>query len=160
MHTIAEQLASLLKASQLYLVTVESCTGGLVAGHLTDVAGSSQWFERGFVTYSNLAKQEMLGVSETLIQRFGAVSEPVACAMAEGALKHSKADIAVAVTGIAGPDGGSIEKPVGTVWFAWALKGQNTTSICQLYSGNRQQIRALACIDAVLGLIRLLKKTG
>ncbi|MEO6291217.1 MAG: CinA family protein, partial [Burkholderiaceae bacterium] len=104
---------------QFYLATAESCTGGLIAAACTDLAGSSQWFDRGFVTYSNAAKTDMLGVGAALIAQFGAVSEPVAVAMAQGAVQHSAAQVAVAVTGVAGPTGGNAEKPVGTVWIGW-----------------------------------------
>jgi nicotinamide-nucleotide amidase len=113
---------ALLTRGQM-LATAESCTGGLIAGACTDRAGSSQWFERGFVTYSNAAKAEMLAVPCTLIDQHGAVSEPVARAMAEGALAHSAAQASVAVTGVAGPTGGSADKPVGTVWLAWCVHG-------------------------------------
>jgi len=125
LHVTVEALASLLLARGQLLATAESCTGGLIAASCTEVAGSSAWFERGFVTYSNEAKTELLGVPAELIERHGAVSEEVARAMAAGALAHSRADIAVAVTGIAGPTGGSDAKPVGTVWLAWAERGQS-----------------------------------
>ncbi|WP_230681462.1 CinA family protein, partial [Paracidovorax cattleyae] len=105
------------------MATAESCTGGMIAGACTDLAGSSQWFERGFVTYSNTAKTELLGVPAALIDTHGAVSEPVARAMAEGALRHSRAHAALSVTGVAGPGGGSVAKPVGTVWFGWHVHG-------------------------------------
>src|SRR6187401_2663879 len=114
-NTLIIEIAQYLKAHNWQLVTAESCTGGLVASCITEIPGSSLWFERGFVTYSNLAKQEMLGVPKKLIANYGAVSEEVASAMAVGALAHSKGHIALSVTGVAGPDGGSIEKPVGTV---------------------------------------------
>ena len=113
-------LADALKARGLMMATAESCTGGLIAGACTSLSGSSDWFDRGFVTYSNAAKAEMLGVPEALIDAHGAVSEPVARAMAAGAVARSAAQLAVAVTGVAGPTGGSAEKPVGTVWFGWA----------------------------------------
>jgi nicotinamide-nucleotide amidase len=121
LEALARQVAQALLARQLKLATAESCTGGLIAGVCTAIAGSSAWLERGFVTYSNEAKTEMLGVDAALIAQHGAVSEPVARAMAEGALARSHAQVAVAVTGIAGPDGGSPSKPVGTVWFGWAF---------------------------------------
>ena len=120
MARLVEDLATALLARGWMLATAESCTGGLIAGACTDLAGSSNWLERGFVSYSNAAKSELLGVDAALIARHGAVSEPVARAMAQGALQHSKAQCAIAVTGIAGPGGGSADKPVGTVWFAWA----------------------------------------
>jgi nicotinamide-nucleotide amidase len=118
---LVETLAAQLLARGWMLATAESCTGGLIAAACTDLAGSSTWFERGFVTYSNAAKAQMLGVDAALISQHGAVSEPVARAMAQGALQHAHAQVALAVTGVAGPGGGSADKPVGTVWFAWAL---------------------------------------
>ena len=121
---LVETLAAQLLARGWMLATAESCTGGLIAAACTDLAGSSTWFERGFVTYSNAAKAQMLGVDTALIAQHGAVSEPVARAMAQGALQHAHAQVALAVTGVAGPGGGSADKPVGTVWFAWALPAQ------------------------------------
>ena len=118
---LVETLAAQLLARGWMLATAESCTGGLIAAACTDLAGSSTWFERGFVTYSNAAKAQMLGIDAALIAQHGAVSEPVARAMAQGALQHAHAQVALAVTGVAGPGGGSADKPVGTVWFAWAL---------------------------------------
>ena len=123
---LAETLAAQLLARGWMLATAESCTGGLIAAACTDLAGSSTWFERGFVTYSNAAKAQMLGVDAALISQHGAVSEPVARAMAQGALQHAHAQVALAVTGVAGPGGGSADKPVGTVWFAWALPAQTS----------------------------------
>ena len=131
--------AALLRKHWL-LTTAESCTGGLIAASCTEIAGSSGWFERGFVTYSNAAKSELLGVNPGLIAMHGAVSEPVALAMAQGALQHSSAQIAVSVTGIAGPGGGSADKPVGTVWLGWATAQQHWTECCH-FAGDRQQIR-------------------
>lgn len=124
--TRAEKLLADARARQLKIATAESCTGGLIAGLLTEIAGSSDVFERGFVTYSNQAKQEIIGVPQALLIRHGAVSEDVARAMAQGALSHSLADLAVAVTGVAGPGGGSAEKPVGLVHIAAARKGGET----------------------------------
>ena len=121
---LVQALATQLLARGWMLATAESCTGGLIAAACTDLAGSSTWFERGFVTYSNAAKAQMLGVDAALIAQHGAVSEPVARAMAKGALQHAHAQVALAVTGVAGPGGGSADKPVGTVWFAWALPAQ------------------------------------
>ena len=123
------------------LATAESCTGGMIAAACTDLAGSSQWFDRGFVTYSNAAKSEMLGVPAVLIEQHGAVSEAVARAMADGALNHSQAQVSLAVTGVAGPTGGSDAKPVGTVWFAWCVNGE-THSEMQHFAGDRGTIRA------------------
>ena len=123
------------------LATAESCTGGLIAARCTDLAGSSIWFERGFVTYSNAAKTEMLGVPAALISEHGAVSEPVARAMAQGALERSHAQVAIAVTGIAGPGGGSAAKPVGCVWFAWATP-TGVWSERHVFPGDRAAVRA------------------
>ncbi len=130
----------LLKHKHL-LATAESCTGGMIAAACTDLAGASDWFERGFVTYSNAAKTEMLGVPAALIEQEGAVSEAVARAMADGALPHSQAHVSLAVTGVAGPTGGSDAKPVGTVWFAWCVGGE-THSEVQHFPGDRAAIRA------------------
>lgn len=151
------EIAQLLHANNWQLVTAESCTGGLVASYITDIAGSSAWFERGFVTYSNLAKQEMLAVPKELIEQYGAVSEEVALAMAVGALKHSSGTIALSVTGIAGPDGGSIEKPVGTVCFAWAARGGSSRALRKQYAGTRQDIRIASCQEALEGVLALIK---
>ena len=122
------------------LATAESCTGGMIAAACTDLAGASDWFERGFVTYSNDAKADMLGVPSALIAQHGAVSEPVARAMAQGAVAHSRAQVAVAVTGIAGPTGGSADKPVGTVWFGWNVNGTVTTAT-RRFDGDRAAVR-------------------
>ena len=145
-------LADLMLKKGYFLATAESCTGGLIAARCTELAGSSQWFERGFVTYSNAAKTEALGVDAALIERFGAVSEPVARAMAEGALRHSRADVAVAVTGIAGPGGGSADKPVGAVCFAWSLRGGATHSERQCFAGERAAVREAAVRHALNGV--------
>ena len=150
------QLAALLLQRQLKLATAESCTGGMIAAACTDLAGSSEWFERGLVTYSNEAKNEMLGVDAALIATHGAVSEPVACAMAAGALQHSRAQVSVAVTGIAGPGGGSDAKPVGTVWFAWALPGRVTSEV-RRFDGDRAAVRNAAVQHALTRLNALLK---
>ena len=140
-EAIVPALAGVLRQASLKIATAESCTGGLIAGACTTIAGSSDWFERGFVTYSNEAKVEMLGVDPALIAAHGAVSEPVARAMAEGALGRSHAQLAVAVTGVAGPTGGSPSKPVGTVWLAWARASEATrTELLQL-AGDRRSIR-------------------
>ncbi|MGP1629137.1 MAG: CinA family protein [Giesbergeria sp.] len=134
------------------LATAESCTGGLIAAACTELAGSSQWFERGFVSYSNTSKSELLGVPATLIELHGAVSEPVARAMAEGALAHSHAQVSVAVTGVAGPTGGSTAKPVGTVWFAWCVGGA-THSSTQCFGGDRAAVRS-ATVQHALAQLR------
>ena len=138
---IVPALADALRSAGLKIATAESCTGGLIAAACTTIAGSSDWFERGFVTYSNEAKTEMLGVAPELIAAHGAVSEPVARAMAEGAVARSRAQLAVAVTGVAGPGGGSPSKPVGTVWLAWARAGQPTRTELLKLAGDRRAIR-------------------
>ena len=140
---------------QWMLATAESCTGGLIAGACTDLAGSSAWFERGFVTYSNAAKTEMLGVEAALIDTHGAVSEPVVRAMVQGALQHSNAQVAVAVTGVAGPTGGSAEKPVGTVWFGWTTPA-GVHSEVQHFGGDRAAVRAATVQHALARLATLL----
>lgn len=141
----------LLKHRRL-LATAESCTGGMIAAACTDLAGASDWFERGFVTYSNAAKTEMLGVPAALIEQEGAVSEAVARAMADGAMARSQAHVSLAVTGVAGPSGGSDAKPVGTVWFAWCVGGE-THSEVQHFPGNRAAIRAAALRYALQRLL-------
>ena len=148
-------VADLLLKKKLQLVTAESCTGGLIAAACTDLAGSSAWFERGFVTYSNAAKTELLGVPERVLRRAGAVCGPVAQAMAEGALAHSHAQVAVAVTGVAGPTGGSPAKPVGTVWFGFALPGQVLTEKCH-FDGDRAAVRQATVRHALERLVELL----
>lgn len=148
-------ISGLLVARGLMLATAESCTGGLIAGACTDLAGSSAWFDRGFVTYSNAAKSEMLGVPPALIAAHGAVSEPVARAMADGAVAHSAAQVAVAVTGVAGPSGGSADKPVGTVWFGWCVDGR-THSERRRFDGDRAAVRAQTVAHALAQLRRWL----
>ncbi|WP_300650899.1 CinA family protein [Hydrogenophaga sp.] len=148
-------LARELKARGHTMATAESCTGGLIAGACTEVSGSSDWFERGFVTYSNAAKTELLGVPVELIAQHGAVSEPVARAMAAGALAHSPAQLAVAVTGVAGPTGGSADKPVGTVWFGWATPAGTVTEH-QRFDGDRAAVRAATVRHALAGLLQRL----
>ncbi len=139
------------------LATAESCTGGWVAQLITGVGGSSEWFERGFVAYSNTAKREMLGVSTDILVRHGAVSEVNARAMAEGALAHSHAQVSLSITGIAGPSGGSPEKPVGTVCFAWAGKQRPTQVLTEHYTGNRDAVRRQAVARSLNGLLAFLK---
>ncbi len=138
----------------LTIATAESCTGGMIASALVDVPGVSAVFDRGFVTYSNEAKIKMLAVPASLIEAHGAVSREVAVAMAEGALAHSKADVAVAVTGIAGPDGGTAEKPVGLVWFAIASRTGPSISEAHNFPGDRRQVR-LAAAEQALSLLRV-----
>ena len=146
------ELAEILQQRGWMMATAESCTGGLIAGACTDLSGSSAWFERGFVTYSNAAKTGMLGVDAALIDTHGAVSEPVARAMAEGALRRSFAQVSVAVTGVAGPTGGSVDKPVGTVWFGWCVNGA-TTSERQRFDGDRAAVRQATVAHALAGLL-------
>ncbi len=134
------------------LATAESCTGGMIASACTDLAGSSAWFERGFVTYSNEAKAELLGVPPALIAEHGAVSEPVARAMAAGAVARSQAQVSVAVTGVAGPTGGSAAKPVGTVWFAWSVGGVVSSEV-QRFAGDRAAVRAATVAHALAQLL-------
>ncbi|OUM02628.1 CinA family protein [Variovorax sp. JS1663] len=154
---LVEQLAQVLQDKGWMMATAESCTGGLIAGACTDLSGSSNWFERGFVTYSNEAKTELLGVDASLIGGHGAVSEPVARAMAEGAVARSRAQVAVAVTGVAGPTGGSAEKPVGTVWFGWSVGGQARTER-RRFDGGRAEVRAATVHHALQMLLKLLRQ--
>ena len=155
LDAILTDISSQLLARGEMLATAESCTGGLIAAACTDLAGSSQWFERGFVTYSNAAKTELLGVDAALIDQHGAVSDPVARAMAEGAITRSRAQASVAVTGVAGPTGGSAEKPVGTVWLAWHVDGR-THSELRHFAGGRAAVRMATVRHALARLARLL----
>ena len=146
-----KELSEKLLSKHWHIATAESCTGGGLAQLLTSIPGSSDWFERGFVTYSNESKSEMLGVKTDTLEKYGAVSEEVAREMAEGALKYSHADVSIAITGVAGPDGGSVEKPVGTVWFAWCVSGK-TCSECKHFTGDRAHVREQAvefAVDAI-----------
>jgi nicotinamide-nucleotide amidase len=152
---LVERLATQLQQRQWMLATAESCTGGLIAAACTDLSGSSNWFERGFVSYSNAAKNELLGVEDALIERHGAVSEDVARAMAAGALAHSRAQVAVAVTGVAGPTGGTPDKPVGLVWFGYALPGQLLTEKMH-FPGDRAAVRAATVHHALSRLLELM----
>jgi nicotinamide-nucleotide amidase len=158
MENLVIELGKRLKARQWTMATAESCTGGGVAYYLTNISGSSDWFERGFITYSNTAKEEMLGVQANTLTQFGAVSELTAHEMAEGALKHSHAQISVAITGIAGPSGGTPEKPVGTVWFGWAGVDFKTITKMEKLTGNRVEIRERAIQIAIEGLLQQLAK--
>jgi nicotinamide-nucleotide amidase len=157
---LVERLAGALRRRGQSLATAESCTGGLIAAACTSLAGSSEWFERGFVTYSNAAKTELLGVPEALIAAHGAVSAEVAAAMAEGALARSPASVAVAVTGIAGPGGGSPAKPVGTVWIAAAAVGHPARSTLLQADGDRAAIRAASVVRALRLLVALCEEEG
>lgn len=159
MNHLAEltaRLAQRMQSRGLMLATAESCTGGLIAATCTDLPGSSAWFERGFVSYSNEAKTQLLGVSAESIASHGAVSEPVVRSMALGALAHSAAQVAVAVTGVAGPSGGSADKPVGTVWIAWAMADQVRAERMQ-FSGDRAAVRQATVEHALKGLLALLE---
>jgi nicotinamide-nucleotide amidase len=163
MNGMIEQLASSLEHHGWMLATAESCTGGMISARCTDLPGSSEWFERGFVTYSNEAKHELLGVDHTLIETHGAVSEQVAQAMALGALRHSHAQVALAVTGVAGPSGGSKDKPIGTVWFAWALPSETGPTLgaetawvkteVKHFAGGRAAVREATVQHALLTLL-------
>ena len=148
-EVLAAELGAALQRQGWLLATAESCTGGWLAQVVTSVAGSSAWFDRGFVTYSNSAKQDMLGVRAATLAQHGAVSEAVAREMAQGALTHSAAQLAMAITGIAGPGGGTPEKPVGTVCFAWCVAGQPESSVTCRFSGERGQIRSASVAFAL-----------
>ena len=156
---LTEQVSNALHKRQLCLATAESCTGGWVAKLITDIVGSSAWFERGFVTYTNESKQQMLGVEPAIIHEQGAVSEETVRAMASGALTYSQAHFSLAITGIAGPGGGTPFKPVGLVWFAWAQRqddGMVVATQQQIFSGERDAIRRQAVAHALQGLLELL----
>ena len=160
MDILAAQVGGALKAHGLMMVTAESCTGGGVAHALTEISGSSSWFDRGFITYSNESKREQLDVQEGTLLQHGAVSEAVVREMVAGALRHSHAQVALAVSGIAGPSGGTQEKPVGTVWFAWGFKGG--ASVAQLHHlhGNRSEIRAHSVRISLHGVLDLLRQVS
>lgn len=155
-NVLAAQVGGILKSHGLMLATAESCTGGGVAQAITEVAGSSAWFERGFITYSNLSKQQMLGVSEATLKQHGAVSEATVREMVAGALANSTAQVALAVSGIAGPNGGTPDKPVGMVWFAWGIKHGATHARRHQIGGNRAEVRAQAVHIALQGVIDML----
>ena len=159
-QVLVERLASELIKRNARIATAESCTGGWIAKVLTDMPGSSAWFEYGFVSYGNSAKTTMLGVNPALIERFGAVSAEVAEAMVTGALAAANAQLALAVTGIAGPDGGTPEKPVGTVWFAFAAAGRGVVSTCQLFEGDRDSVRRQTVSSALTGVLKYLEQAG
>ena len=156
MEALARKVGERLKACAAILVTAESCTGGWVAQAVTAIAGSSDWFERGFVTYSDEAKQELLGVGEHTLKNHGAVSEETAREMAEGALSRSKGTVSLSVTGIAGPSGGSAAKPVGTVCFAWLAQGGAAVSETRRFDGDRQSVRRQSVVHALEGILKLL----
>jgi nicotinamide-nucleotide amidase len=154
---LAIELGQRLSQRNGLAATAESCTGGGVATAITDIAGSSGWFDRGFVTYTNEAKQQMLGVSRESLERHGAVSEAVVLEMARGALAHSSATISVAISGIAGPGGATTDKPVGTVWFAWADRLDHHHTLRVQFDGDRRQVRQQAVKQALQGLLTLLR---
>lgn len=157
--TWATRLGELLQARGWMATTAESCTGGGVACAITAIAGSSAWFDRSFVTYTNQAKAEMLGIAAELIEQHGAVSQPVVEAMALGALTHSTAQLSVAISGIAGPGGATPDKPVGLVWFAWAAKGQEGRVFCEerRFAGNRDEVRQQAILAALKGMCKFIQ---
>ncbi len=157
---LAAELQNVLKEKGEILATAESCTGGWIAKLMTDLAGSSVSFDRGFVTYSNAAKQEMLGVSTATLEKFGAVSEQTVIEMAEGALENSLATVSISVSGIAGPTGGTKEKPVGTVWLGWAMSGSATETLRIVFTGDRNAVRQQAVATSLQKLIELLQKSS
>lgn len=153
-YTLAKQLGECLRQHQWSCSVAESCTGGSLAAAITDCPGSSLWFDRGFVTYSNQAKQDLLGVSVQTLTQYGAVSEQTVREMAEGALEKSAAQVTIAISGVAGPDGGTANKPVGTVWIAWSfLPSQKTVARCFLFQGNRATVRQQAVYEALAGML-------
>lgn len=160
LEKLAKTLGEALHAQGEVLVLAESCTGGMTAASITAIAGSSAWFDRGFVTYSNLSKTQMLGVSPATLDRFGAVSEQTAEEMAKGALQFSQATIAGSITGVAGPTGGTLQKPVGTVCFAWAHQDGRLRKSTQLFSGDRAQIRHQATVHMLHGLMAMLTQAS
>lgn len=158
-YTLSARLGTLLKSRNWQLALAESCTGGAIAQAVTDVPGSSAWFDRGFVTYSNAAKVEMLGVKQATLDTVGAVSQETVLEMVSGTLAHSHADLALAVTGIAGPDGGSAEKPVGTVLISWQCRGYPGVCVRQCFSGDRLAIRQQVVEFCLLQLVNLAEST-
>lgn len=157
LYQLAERVGHALKSRGLMLATAESCTGGWVSEAITMVPGSSDWFERGFVTYTYISKREMLGVSDDTLGRHGAVSENAVREMVTGALKHSHAQVAVAVSGTAGPAGGTPDKPVGTICFAWGLKDGAPESGTRHFAGDREAVRKQSVEHALTGILRLLE---
>jgi len=153
---IALALGDALREHGWMLATAESCTGGWLAKLVTDQSGSSEWFDRTFVTYSNAAKHEMLGVDQRILDEHGAVSEETVRAMAQGALDRSVAQVTIAISGIAGPDGGTPEKPVGTVWFAWMVHTESLTTRCDRFTGERDSVRRQAAYTAMDQLLKML----
>ncbi|HEX9672114.1 MAG TPA: nicotinamide-nucleotide amidohydrolase family protein [Burkholderiales bacterium] len=160
LYKLAEEVGAALKARGLMLASAESCTGGWVSEAVTMVPGSSDWFERGFVTYTYISKREMLSVKEATLENRGAVSEEVVREMAQGALARSHAQVAVAVSGVAGPGGGTPEKPVGTVCFAWGMKDGKPRSETMRFSGDRESVRRQSVEHALKGVLALLRSAG
>jgi nicotinamide-nucleotide amidase len=156
---LVDRLAALLLRRGAKVAAAESCTGGWIAKTFTDMPGSSAWFEYGFVTYGDNAKQDLLAVDPAMLELHGAVSEPVALAMARGAVVRSGAEFALAVTGIAGPDGGSADKPVGTVWFAWAADGR-VEAECHQLQGDRDTVRRQTVTRALQGMVQRVEQAG
>ncbi len=156
LYELAERVGRALQSRGLMITTAESCTGGWIAEAITMVPGSSAWFERGFVTYTYISKREMLGVRESTLAQHGAVAEPVVLEMVEGALKASHAQVAVAVSGVAGPSGGTPQKPVGTVCLAWGLKGSPARAETRLFPGDREAVRRASVVHALEVLIETL----
>lgn len=157
LDTLAQEVGAALKAHGMMLATAESCTGGWVGEAVTSVAGSSHWYDRGFITYTNASKQEMLGVAETTLAEYGAVSEPTVREMAAGALKHSHAHLALAISGIAGPGGATPDKPVGTVCMAWVARNGAGQSQTFHFQGDRTAVRRQAVLAALQGVLRLIE---
>jgi nicotinamide-nucleotide amidase len=157
LYRLAERVGNALKQRAMMMATAESCTGGWVGEVVTAVPGSSDWFDRGFITYSNAAKQEMLGVAAATLATYGAVSEQTVREMASGALKNSRAQAALAISGIAGPGGGTAEKPVGTVWISWAFAKGAVASEKRVFAGDRYEVRQQAVVSALQGLLERLK---
>jgi len=160
MQDLVEKLTNLLKEKDIKLVTAESCTGGLLSAAITHKPGASEFFDRGYITYSNEAKNELLEVSQDTLDEYGAVSGETAEAMAKGALKNSHAGLAVSITGIAGPSGGTDKKPVGLVFFGYALKGGSHGNIEYQFEGSREKIQTMATITALKHLITVLERTS
>lgn len=158
LQSLAQAVGAVLQERNLLLTAAESCTGGWLAQVVTSIAGSSSWFERGFVTYSNQAKSEMLGVRESTLQRYGAVSEPTVLEMAQGAINNSQAAVSVAISGIAGPGGGTEQKPIGTVCIAWSRRGGTTQVESFLFSGDRTEVRRQAVVKALQGVLHIIQE--
>ena len=160
LYQTASRLAEQLLERQLMLATAESCTGGWVAKVLTDLPGCSAWFDRGFVTYTNASKHEMLGVPLATLEAFGAVSEATVREMVEGVLRHSPARVSLAISGIAGPTGATEDKPLGTVWFGWAVKDKMIEAECRHFEGDREAVRAQAVKHTLSRLIGIVQRHG